>query len=248
MLQIGSPLHLLTLGGCALVVTAFALAGRALRGRPREPLLRRLWIAGMAVVGGTVLTIGFLPRNFDPRYSFPLHLCDVAILVSALSLATLKRPLRAMTYFWALGLSTQAFFTPIVRLGPEHVEYWFFWTLHVQVVGAAVYDLAVHGFRPGARDFATACGATLAYGLVMIPVDLAFDWNYGFLGRDDRMGAGTLLERLPPWPWRLPVMLALALSGMALLWLVWPLARWLGARMERVPGVPGREPRDQDTG
>jgi len=230
-LRPGSALHYGTIAWCLAAMGAFALRGRTLADPRQERLLRRVWVVAMALLSAVVLTIAFLPANFDARYSLPLHLCDLAILIAGVSLWTQQRLARSLTYFWTLGLSTQAFVTPIVLWGPAHPEYWFFWILHVQVVGAAVYDLAVHRFRPTRRDFLQACGVTLLYGAVIIPLDLACDWNYGFLGRDDRLGAGTLLEYLPPWPARLPVMLGLAVLGMALLWLVWPAARWLGSRI-----------------
>jgi len=227
----GSALHYGTLAWCLAAMVGFAWWGRSLADPRHEQLLRRGWVVVMALVSAVVLSIAWLPANFDARYSLPLHLCDLAIVIAGVSLWTRQRLARSLTYFWTLGLSTQAFVTPIVLSGPAHPEYWFFWILHVQVVGAAVYDLAVHRFRPTRRDFLQALGVTLLYGVVVTPIDLAWGWNYGFLGRDERLGAGTLLEYLPPWPQRLPVMFALAASGMALLWLVWPAARWLRTRL-----------------
>ncbi|MDX1385881.1 MAG: TIGR02206 family membrane protein, partial [Thermoanaerobaculia bacterium] len=145
-LRVGSPLHYATIGWCLAAMAAFALWGRALESPRKERRLRRAWVVVMGALSAVVLSIAFHPRNFDARYSLPLHLCDVAILVAGVALWTRNRLARTLTYFWTLGLSTQAFLTPVVAAGPAHLEYWFFWILHVQVVGAAVYDLVVHGY------------------------------------------------------------------------------------------------------
>ena len=221
--QAGSSTHAAAVAGCALLMLLFVVAGRRLSAE-REERLRRRWVAGVLVVQVVVLTFSFLPGRFDPLHSFPLHLCDLAIFAAALALWTGRRTWRALTYFWAFGLSTQAFLTPTLEQGPARLAFWLFWLVHLQVVGSAVYDVVVGGFRPHGRDFASACFATLAYGAVILPIDVLFGWNYGFIGPADSAGTGTLLEHLPGWPWRPLVMYALGVAVMAVLWLVWPLA------------------------
>jgi hypothetical integral membrane protein (TIGR02206 family) len=154
----------------------------------------------------------------------PLHLCDVAVFVGAIALASERRWLRSLTYFWAIGLSTQAFLTPAVTDGVAHIAYWLFWAQHAQVLGSAVYDVVALGYRPGGRDFLVACLGTLVYGLLVLPIDLLFDLNYGFVGRYVPEG-DNVLRALPPWPERLAVMYGLTVALMLVLWLAWPLAR-----------------------
>ena len=232
--RVGSPLHLLTVAVSVLVMAAFAVRGRALAGGDGERRLRRAWAIGIFVVAAVLLVRSLWPSTIDVRYTLPLHLCDVAFPLAGLALWGERRALHALAYFWGIGLSTQTFLTPILRLGPAHPEFWFFWIYHVQLVGAAVYVVAARGFRPRRRDFLTAWGATVAYALVILPLDVAFDWSYGFLGPDDSLGRGTILDLLPPWPWRLAALFAMVTVWMAVLWLAWPLV----GRLRRARGRP----------
>jgi len=227
--RVGSPLHLLTAAVSVSIMAAFAWSGRRLAGGDGERRLRRAWAVGIFVVAAALLVRNLWPSTLDVRYSLPLHLCDVAFPLAGFALWSQRRALHALTYFWGIGLSTQTFLTPILRVGPAHLDFWCFWVFHVQLVGAAVYVVAASGFRPRRRDFLTACGATVAYALAVLPLDVAFDWSYGFLGPDDSLGRGTILDLLPPWPWRLAALFALVMAWMAVLWLAWPLA----ARLRR---------------
>src|SRR5204863_3701251 len=106
-----------------------------------------LGIAGLvlwAIVNGW----GMLPSHFGPATSWPLQLCDLTALMAPLVFLTGWRPLRALLYFWGLGLNSQALLTPTVRLGPGHVEFWMFWVSHAMIIIAAMYDLIVNHFRP----------------------------------------------------------------------------------------------------
>ena len=223
----GSPTHLATDAVCLILMVAAVLVGRSLS-EERERLLRRSWVVGIVVV--QVVHLVLIVRDYDPQHSLPLHLCDVAVVAAALAIWTRARVWRTLTYFWAIGFSSQAFLTPILEDGPAHVGFWVFWTTHLQVVGSAVYDVFVGGYRPNRRDFLVACAGTLFYGAVVFPIDMLFGLNYGFIGQSDAYGAGTMLDHLPGWPWRPFVIYALGVAGMAMLWLVWPLASLVSRR------------------
>ena len=216
-LELGSSLHLVTLAVCLATMAALARLGRRASERG-ERVLRLAWAGGIVALQLVFAWRYWHPARFDAATSLPLHLCDLTVLIAAAALATDVRALRALLYFWALALSTQAFVTPIVRVGCAHADYWFFWIYHAQLVGAAVYEVAVRGFRPTRRDFVTASLGLVAYGALVLPLDLAFGWNYGFLGPGEL--PETALDVLPPWPWRLLVFFAAAELAMALLWLV----------------------------
>lgn len=168
-----------------------------------------------------------IPDRFVWEDSLPLQVCDLTGLIAALALITGRRWLTAILYFWALGLSTQAFFTPIVEWGPLVAEFWIFWESHTLIVGAAAYVLLVRRFRPRVRDLLVAYGALVAYAAIMLPIDLMTGWNYGYIGNavPDRP---TLIDRLGPWPLRLLPMAALTALIMTVLWLPWAIAHRAG--------------------
>jgi len=167
---------------------------------------------------------GLGPRQFNPQESWPLHLCDVSALIVPFVLLSNFRWPRALLYFWGIGLNSQSFITPLLTKGPSHVEFWVFWLNHWIVVGAAFYDIAARGFRPTWRDYVHAVLASAIYLAVVLPIDIVFGWNYGYLGnaRPDR---STIIDVLGPWPWRVGVIAVLACAAMALLMLPWTLAR-----------------------
>ena len=49
-------------------------------------------------------------------------------------------------------------------------------------VAFPLYDTLARGFRPGLRDFSTASVAAAAPVAIVLPIDLATGWNYGFVG------------------------------------------------------------------
>ena len=220
------------------VMAGFCWFGRRLGdGRTR----RRIELAlAWSVVAFQVahLTYWFMPGNFRIGTSLPLHLCDLASLAAALMLFTNARWLRAVLYFWAIGLSTQAFFTPTLTDGIATLRFWFFWIGHLQIVGIAIYDVVVRGFRPTGRDFLIGLGASIAWAAVATAFNLWLGTNYGFIGSAMPENP-TIVDHLGPWPWRVGVLGLIVTTLFAALWLVWPISAWVRARMQPRPNEPG---------
>ncbi|MFG0258989.1 MAG: hypothetical protein ACF8LK_01445, partial [Phycisphaerales bacterium JB041] len=102
------------------------------RGAPRssgpdwEWRFRLVWVCTTVAWQAMAVVWYLLPRNFDWYESLPLHLCDLAAWVAPLALLTQRRWLRSLLYFWGIGLSTQAFFTPVVDGGHGDIRFWLF--------------------------------------------------------------------------------------------------------------------------
>ncbi|MDX1376684.1 MAG: TIGR02206 family membrane protein [Burkholderiales bacterium] len=225
-----SALHAIAL--CTIAaLTLLAIALR--RRRPPEPLApgpveRTL---ALAYLGAWIVTYLWLlaPGLREPASTLPLHLCHLAAANAALVLLTGWRPLRALQYFWGLALCTQALITPSLLEGPALYPFWFFWTSHGMIVGVALYDVFARGYRPSWRDWRFACAAAAVYVLAVLPINLAFGWNYGFVG-PSRPGVPSIVDFLGPWPFRLVPVVAIAAAAMALLALPWALAARLRPR------------------
>ena len=184
---------------------------------------------------GTTYSFLFLSSLHDPAKTLPLQLCHLTAAAAALLLITRWRPLRPFVYFWGLGLCTQALVTPALSEGPALYPFWFFWATHGLIVGVACYDLFALGYRPGWRDYGIACAAAAAYVALVLPLDIAFGWNYGFVG-PDKPEVRTIVDVLGPWPQRLAAIAALVAAIMALLVLPWRAARSrLRALLDGVP-------------
>ncbi|HSH08266.1 MAG TPA: hypothetical protein VLA41_11440 [Burkholderiales bacterium] len=71
--------------------------------------------------------------------------------------------------------------------------------------------------------------AAALYVAAVLPIDLAFGWNYGFVG-PSKPGVRSIVDFLGPWPWRLAPIVAIAAAAMALAQLPWTLAARLRRR------------------
>ena len=135
-------------------------------------------------------------------------------------------------YFWGLALGSQAVITPDLVGGPASLAFWWFWLYHLFVVGAGVYVVAVHGFRPTWKDLRFAIAMGVLYVAAMFTIDAIFGVNYGYVG-NVTPSRPTLLDVLGPWPLRVVFMALLGAGAMTLLWLPWRLA---ATRLRRSEG------------
>lgn len=215
-----TPLHAATVLVCAGLIAAACVLGRRGNGTGWERNLRR-GIAGASLAMYSVYVgEGFLPGRFDWGYSLPLHVCDVMGVIAAVALLAPARWARGLLYYLGLGLCTQGFITPIVTSGPAAMHFWLFFWLHTWVVGAAVYDLVVRGFRPGWADYRRTMLLGLGYIGAVLAFNLAMGTNYAYVGRSNPR-VPTLVDHLGPWPWRVGLMVAAAAAVFALITLPW---------------------------
>lgn len=162
----------------------------------------------------------FLPEQFNWYISLPLHACDIVAVVAAAALIKRSRAGSAILYFGALPLTTQALATPIGNQDPSTLRFWLYWTLHAGIIACSLFDLVVNRYRPRFRDLGIALVTDIVYFSLMIPVNIAFSWNYGYLG--ERLPEeATLLDFLGPWPERILVMFLLVISIQGLMLVPW---------------------------
>jgi len=223
--------HLLAVCACAALLIAFVLLGRRLRGTPRERHMRQA-LAIVALAYWVLYHTWWNWGGMDLLAGLPLQACSISGLVAPFALLTLNRWLRATLYFWAMAFATQAFIQPALAQGPAHLVFWFFWVAHTIIIGCAVYDLAVLGFRPGWSDFVRACVVAVGWAALALAVDMRLGANYGYIGNPPA-GADIppLVAAFGPWPQRLVIIAALAALAFLL-----ALAPWLAVeRLRRAP-------------
>jgi hypothetical integral membrane protein (TIGR02206 family) len=219
-----SGLHAAALAAI-LGLTALAIMVARRGSQPAGPTASERAI-GLAYLAAWLTTYVFLlfPPLREPAKTLPLQLCHWNALAAALLLATRWEMLRPIVYFWGFALSTQAMITPSLTEGPAIYPFWFFWTTHGIILGAALYEVFARGYRPTPRDYGIACAAAALYVAIVLPLDLAFDWNYGFVGRG-KPEVRTIVDALGPWPDRLVIIVLLVAAAMALLLLPWVFGR-----------------------
>ena len=161
----------------------------------------------------------FLPINFKPALSLPLHMCDVLTVVAVFSLIKPNRKTSAILYFCALALAGQAIITPVGNQNPAVLRFWLFWFLHAGLIAASVYDLVVRKYRPVFKDYLFAVAGVLLYIVIILPIDIIFGWNYGYIGNQPS-GSATI-EALGAWPQRLVLMFAFVFFIQFIMYLPW---------------------------
>ena len=217
--QSGSLVHLLSLVGCALAVVGYAhLARRHRTGMfPQLPKI----LASACVLAWLTNTIAALtPTFFEWESSLPLYYCNWATLLGAAALVTPWRIIKSLLYYWACGLSIWAFVTPTLEFGPARIGFWIFWAYHLCIALAVCHLLVAQRFRPTLSDWFNGCAVTIAYGLLLVPINVYWGWNYAFLGQSSPQ-ATTPIDALGSWPQRLLWLALLAAVLFLLLTLPW---------------------------
>jgi hypothetical integral membrane protein (TIGR02206 family) len=236
-------LHVISFVLGLTVIVGLSWLGLRCRGTPGEDRLRRAWGLWIMATWVAVNVIWLSPWKFDVKTSLPLQICDWAGFWAGLVCLTRWPWARALLYYWGIGLSTQAFFTPTVRHGIDSFDYWQFWINHTQIVSTAFFDVIVRGYRPTWRDWRFTVAVSVVYALVMLGFNMMVEGaNYVYVGNVKPKNP-TLIDRLGPWPWRVLPMSAIGIGAFAMLTLVWE-RNWRVAWNEAVDDRGGVESRE----
>ena len=202
-----TPQHWIVVGVCAALMLTWCIVGLRLlgkgteEGRQLERRIRRSIGWFIVVSQGLIFIRRFMPGQWDLDESLPLHMCRWTVWIVAWAMLTLNRKARALTLFWGLGLSSQVFLTPFLKEGHGSLGFWVYWLNHLQIVGVALYDVVVLGYRPNFKDFVFATLAGIGFGVLVFGINIVLGTNYAYLGAGEHPGA-SLIDVLGPYPWR----------------------------------------------
>jgi hypothetical integral membrane protein (TIGR02206 family) len=150
------------------------------------------------------------------RGSLPVDLCDVALVIAAITCWIPDWALGVeLTYFWGLAGTLQAVVTPDLSARFPQLQFLEFVVGHVGVVVAAGY--LVIGVRREPRPGAVLriSAVTVAYAVVVGVIDALTGANYMYLRHVPRHA--SLLSELGPWPWYIPSAAGVAIVLFAVL-------------------------------
>ncbi len=171
-------------------IVALSLAGVLLLGKVGEPIFK--------IVTG------------EPWSDvLPLHLCDIAGILTSFMLMSRYYFFYELTYFWGLGGCLQAILTPDLQNSFPHANFLFFFGSHGLVILGVLYATAVFKFRPTLKSIWRTFLTTIFYALVIFPVNWILNTNYLYLRHKPQNP--SLLDYLGPWPWYI---LSLAVVGL----------------------------------
>ena len=208
--------HGLALATVALVAVVLPLAARRLA----WPRRRAIGVGiGVALLLQEALNVWM---RIDAGWTSmvllaPLHLCTLAVFLTAFVLFTRHRRVYEVVWFWAMGGTTQALLTPDVHRAFFDPFTTVFFVGHGLVIVGVVYATLALGLRPVPTSIVRAYGVTAVYAGVIFAVNLAFDTNFLYLMR--KPSQPSILDHLGPWPWYLLGLAAVALASMVLWYL-----------------------------
>ena len=167
----------------------------------------------------------FLPSRFNWETSLPLHVCDLLAPIAIISLLSNHRALRSILYFSATLLAGQAIATPVGLQDPATFRFWLFWILHAGIISISWYDVIVRNYRPKIFDLASVYAVNLIYILIILPINIMFDLNYGYIGAS-KPDETTIIDLLVDWPQRILLMIVIVSLAQCLMLLPWLVFRY----------------------
>jgi hypothetical integral membrane protein (TIGR02206 family) len=192
-------------------------AGPRLRGTPRERQVAVVLAWGNLVFGVASSVTALLP--FSAKHSLPLQICDLAWIVVAWALLTLRPLPTALTYYWGLTLSVQALVQPTLTEPFPKLEFFVFWGKHVLIVWGAVYLCLSLRHGPDWASYRRAVRWTFGWLVVVLCLNVVLDANYGYV--NGKPSEATVLDVLGPWPVYVVAEMAIVMVGWALITLPW---------------------------
>jgi len=132
--------------------------------------------------------------------SLPLHLCGVAIILSAIVLIKKNYLLYELIYFWGMGGAIQSLLTPDIGIyGFPHFRFFQFFVSHGLLVITTIFLTVVEKYRPTQRSIWKVFLITNFYLIFIAGFNYVFDANYLFICY--KPVNGSVMDFLGPWPW-----------------------------------------------
>jgi len=161
----------------------------------------------VALIVNELIELGLATAQGTARV--PFQLCDLAVVLTAWALWSLRPLVSELAYFWGVAGSLQAILTPDVHAGFPSYEWVKFFLTHCGVVLCVTY-LAVTGrVSSTPQTVWRVFGLTNLYAAVAGLLNWRFGTNYGYLAHKPLQP--SLLDYFGPWPYYILVMEVAAL-------------------------------------
>ncbi|MGD6817448.1 TIGR02206 family membrane protein [Metabacillus sp. 113a] len=159
----------------------------------------------------------FAAGEWSVSEDLPLHLSDLAVLLSIIMLFTSSRLLFAFLWYAGLASSFQAIATPdLGTYSFPHLIFFLFFLSHGGVIIACLM-FVFQGYKPGLQSLWITAAVITLYGAAVYGLNQLLGSNYLYLMKKPE--GNSLLEFLGAWPWYLYNMEAVMLVSFFLLYL-----------------------------
>ncbi|MFP4076562.1 MAG: TIGR02206 family membrane protein [Halochromatium sp.] len=221
--------HLAAIGLILAASVLLPIAVRSLTPQLARPIGALL--ALVLVSQELVQLLLLLQRHGPTAQMLPLHLCSLAVWVTAWVLITANPRVFEVVYFWALGGTTQALVTPDLGPGFPSAEFVLFFLGHGLVLVGVTYALIVYRLRPVPASLIRVPAITLGVAALAFGVNLALGTNFMYLM--EKPAGTSLLDWFGPWPWYWLALLAIGALIFILLYAPFFIADRLSGRRQR---------------
>ncbi|SDW58563.1 conserved hypothetical integral membrane protein TIGR02206 [Marinococcus luteus] len=197
----------------ALACTGIILFQNYLR---REPLARQTikWlIISTFLLGQLALQLFYITNGiWNPRFSLPLKVSDLAWIAVVIMLITGSRFWTAFAFYAGTSSALLTIVFPdMERYGFPHFRFLHFFITHALIVAAVVYQVVVKRTFISFRSLFVVWGALNAAAVLAFLVNLYFDANYMYLM--EKPASPSPYDFFGPWPYYLLTLQAIALTA-----------------------------------
>ena len=186
------------------------------------------------------------PARFVQNH-LPLHVCGMAVLLTAATLLLRSRRTYEIAYFWGLAGSSNAVITPALEAGFPTYRFFQYFLAHSGIVAGVLYATWGLRMRPTLGGLLRAFLCLHLLAAVVAVLNWFLGSNYMYLSEPPRGTASPFL--FAPWPWYIPILDVVALAmffAVLAPFLVTRrrLSRWLRLRLGGRSRGSRRPPRD----
>jgi hypothetical integral membrane protein (TIGR02206 family) len=117
----------------------------------------------------------------DWRQMLPMQMCDWGMVVVIVAMWTGKQRWFEVAYFWGIGGTLQAVFTPDLRYGFPDWRFFSFFILHSGIIVGVVFLMLTRRYRPYPMSIVRVWLWSEFYFVMTLIADKLTGFNYGFL-------------------------------------------------------------------
>lgn len=180
------------------------------------------------------ITEGF----WNIKYTLPLELCSITLLLSIVLLFTRNHLLYQILFFTGIGGALQALITPNLDYAFPHFRFYQFFTAHILIILASLYMTWVENYKPNWKSILWTMIFLNITALLVGIADYALGSNYMFLMH--KPSTASILDILGPYPYYLLSEEGIALLIFVLMYLIFFVLPAKYSKAARVAKAHGR--------